>query len=233
MNLAPSGILNEARSLIEDTRLDLFILDGTAVFPSSPPAIQYLVSPEQSGGQTIEYVDDGGTLRTYQPVPINATGFELTGSNRLPSPSLTIANVDRAFTILSEGYEDLLGWRFVRLSTYAKFVRRIGSNSVQASYDANAHHAPDEWFINRKAEETKLSVSWELASVFDNEGITLPRRRIYANYCPFVYRGPECQWDGSEPTGETTCNKSLEACERRFGAGGDALRFGGFPTAQV
>lgn len=233
MTLAPSGIINEARSLVEDTRLDLFIIDGSAVFPGAGPAIQYLVSPEQSGGQTIEYVDDGGTLRTYLPVPISATGFELTGSNRLPSPSLTIANVDRAFTILSESYDDLLGFRFVRLSTYAKFVRRIGGGTVQSSYDASAHHAPDEWYINRKVEETKLTITWELASVFDNEGLTIPRRRIYANYCPFVYRGPECQWAGAEPIGETTCNKSLEACERRFGNAGLRLRFGGFPTAQV
>ena len=233
MSLAPSSVINEARSLVEDARLDLYIIDGTAVFPSSPPAIQYLVSPEQSGGQTIEYVDDGGTLRTYQPVPVSATGFELTGSNKLPAPSLTIANVDRAFTVLSDGYDDLLGFRFVRLSTYAKFVRRVGGGAVQATYDANAHHAPDEWYFNRKVEETKLTITWELASIFDNEGITIPRRRIYANYCPFVYRGPECQWAGSEPAGETTCNKSLEACERRFGGAGLGLRFGGFPTAQV
>jgi lambda family phage minor tail protein L len=233
MTLAPSGIINEALNLVEDTLLDLFIIDGSAVFPGAGPAIQYLVSPEQSGSQTIEYVDDGGTLRTYLPVPISATGFELTGSNRLPSPSLTIANVNRAFTILSESYDDLLGFRFVRLSTYAKFVRRIGGGTVQSSYDASAHHAPDEWYINRKVEETKLTITWELASVFDNEGLTIPRRRIYANYCPFVYRGPECQWAGAEPTGETTCNKSLEACERRFGNAGLRLRFGGFPTAQV
>jgi phage-related protein len=49
----------------------------------------------------------------------------------------------------------------------------------------------------------------------------IPERRFLKNFCPFRYKGPECQAASSI----TTCDKSLKACKDR----GNSVRFGGEP----
>lgn len=228
-------VFNNVEQLREDALIDLFTIDGDTAFQSSGFSTLYLVSPEQSGGETVEYVDKGGTYRTYKPVPIAFGGVEITGSNKLPTPKLFIGNVDGGMTDLSRDYDDLIGFRLVRIRTYKKYLRKIGSTSQNTPSNASeAHFTPDIWYFNRKEQETKLGVTYQLASVFDIEGLSIPRRRMYPNYCPFAYRGPDCQYAGSNvPTaGEADgCAKTLEACKQHFGNNNN-LRFGGFPTAQ-
>ena len=131
--------------------------------------------------------------------------------------------MDGAFTDLNTDFDDLVGFKLIRIRTYAKFLRSINGVN-QASYNGNAHFHPDVWYFNRKMEETNQFCVYELASVFDVEGIRFPKRRMYSNYCPFVYKGPDCQSTSTR----NQCPKTLAACKKRFD--GD-LRFGGFPTA--
>jgi lambda family phage minor tail protein L len=226
-------VFNNVEQLKEDALIDLFTIDGDTAFQSSGFSTLYLVSPEQSGGQTVQYVNKDGNLRTYKPVPIAFGGVEITGSNKLPTPKLFIGNIDGGMTDLSRDYDDLIGFRLVRIRTYKKYLFKIGSSS-QSTSSGSAHFTPEIWYFNRKEQETKLGVNYQLASVFDIEGLSIPRRRMYPNFCPFAYRGPDCQYAGSNvPTaGEADgCAKTLEACKQHFGANNN-LRFGGFPTVQ-
>jgi lambda family phage minor tail protein L len=221
-------IIKESRKLTQDSPLTLFHISGnSSVFASSWTNDLFLVSPEQSGGKSVEYVDrDGTTLRTYQPLPIAASGFELSGSNSLPQPKLQISNVDGQMSLYNFDFEDLIGFSVTRIRTYAKYLKSI-DGVAQSSYDANAHFTPDTWWFSRKAEENKLGVVYELNSVFDLEGLDLPKRRMYSNFCPFEYRGPECNYPGAAVSSPDVCPKTLEACRERFGTD---LRFGGFPA---
>jgi len=208
----------------EDALIHLFIIDGSHLSTSWGGKI-FLVSPEQTGGKIVRYIDEGGTLVNYQPVPIQASDFEIAGSNRLPTPKIAIANVDGQFTNLSYDFDDLIGFRLWRIRTYGKYLNSVGG-IPQPTFDANAHFTPDYWHFNRKTEESKLGVIYELASAMDLEGLSIPQRRIYPNYCPFAYGSPEC---GSS-SAAIICNKTLENCKSR---NAEPYPFGGFPAATV
>jgi lambda family phage minor tail protein L len=211
----------------EDALIHLFIIDGSHLSLSWGGKI-FLVSPEQTGGKVVRYIDDrlsGSFLVNYQPVPIQATDFEISGSNRLPTPKLAIANIDGQFTNLSYDFDDLIGFRLWRIRTYGKYLNAIGGVS-QPTYDPNAYFTPDLWYFNRKTEESKLGVIYELASALDLEGLSVPQRRIYPNFCPFAYGSPEC----GSTSSLANCSKTLGACRNRNAA---PFPFGGFPAATV
>lgn len=211
----------------QDALVNLFIIDGSHLSLSWGGKI-YMVSPEQSGGKVVEYVDerlDPNNIVKYQPTPIQATGFEISGSNRLPTPKVAIGNVDGQMSNLSADFEDLIGFRFWRIRTYAKYLRSIDGIN-QATYDASAYFTPDLWYFNRKTEETKLGVIYELNSALDLEGLSIPGRKIYPNYCPFAYGSPDC----GSTAGQLRCGKTLSACKARNSA---PYPFGGFPAATV
>tara|TARA_Y100000289_G_scaffold42322_1_gene41988 strand:- start:42 stop:1028 length:987 start_codon:yes stop_codon:yes gene_type:complete len=108
------------------------------------------------------------------------------------------------------------------------------------SADPNAKFPDERWFIDRKANESRDSVTFELASKFDLAGQKLPKRQIVANVCQWVYRSSECSYTGSnyfDVNGNTVdtlaadvCGKRVESCRLRFGNNGD-LPFGSFPGA--
>lgn len=226
-------IFDSSSQLKEDALVDLFIIDGTSSLVNPPFTRLNLISPEQSGGGTIEYVNEAGSTTTYNPVPISLGGIEISGSNKLPTPKLAIGNVDGGMTDLSRDYDDLIGFKLFRIRTYTKYFSKIGSTINNTSSSATqAHFTPEVWYFSRKVQETKLGVVYELGSAFDVEGLAIPKRRMYPNYCPFAYRGPECAYAGpavptaGKPDG---CSKTLEACKLHFGAS-NPLRYGGFPT---
>ena len=209
-----------------DALLDLYAIDiGSTGGSADWSGPVYLVSPEQTGGVAVEYVNIAGAVVCYDPFPVSAGGFELTGSNKLPQPKITFSNVSGWLFDLNRRYDDLLGFRLIRIRTFAKFLYSVDFD-IQASYNPNAHYTPEQWYFNRKMEESNVGCVYELASVFDVEGIRFPRRRMYNNYCPFAYRGPECTYTGDQPT----CPKTLGGCDNRFGNQGRDLRYGGFPT---
>ena len=218
----------------EDALISLFIISGERAHQGNLFGRINIVSPEQSGGQTVKYVNEKGQEVVYNPSPVQFGGVEISGSNKLPTPKVRFANVDGGMSDLSRDFDDLIGFRLIRIRTYGKFLLKIG-NDPGTSPDKNAHFTPDTWYFNRKIEESKLGVSYELASIFDVEGLSIPKRRLYTNFCPFAYRGPDCKYGGpdvptnGEPDG---CSKTLDACQKHFGAQGDDLRYGGFPTYQ-
>ena len=218
--------------LSSDASIDLFTIDvGSTRAVIGWPGGMNLVPANQVSGQVVEYFNVVGRSGSssapefieYRPFHLSVSGFEISGSNKLPQPKVTFSNMDGAFTDLNTDFDDLVGFKLIRIRTYAKFLRSINGVN-QASYNGNAHFHPDVWYFNRKMEETNQFCVYELASVFDVEGIRFPKRRMYSNYCPFVYKGPDCQSTSTR----NQCPKTLAACKKRFD--GD-LRFGGFPTA--
>tara|TARA_A200000113_G_scaffold225854_1_gene248348 strand:- start:4953 stop:5624 length:672 start_codon:yes stop_codon:yes gene_type:complete len=221
-------------ALKEDTLLSLFIIDADNSALSDQWAGRlYLVSPELTGGKDVKYVDETGAIRKYKPSPVAFGGVEISGSNKLPTPKVFFGNVDGGMSDMARDFDDLIGFKLVRIRTYAKYLYSI-DGIPQSGYNSGAHFTPDTWYFNRKIDESKLGVTYELASIFDVEGLRIPKRRLHSNFCPFEYRGPDCQYAGSNvPTAGKAdgCEKSLEACRQHFGNNAD-LRFGGFPTAQ-
>lgn len=209
--------------------IDLFTID----IGSTRTSIDWtgpinLVPANQSNGKTVTYVNIAGTENIrYRPTHMSVSGFEISGSNKLPQPKVTFSNMDGFFTDLSREFDDLVGFRLIRIRTYARFLQTVDGVPVPTA-NTDAHFQPDIWMFNRKMEENNQYCVYELGSLFDVEGIRYPRRRMYSNYCPFIYQGPDCQNTSTLPT----CGKTLAQCRERFAASGQGdLRFGGFPTA--
>jgi len=177
---------------------------------------------------------------TYTRIPVKADGFEMTNTGTLPRPTLTISNLDGTMTTLlllvnaTTAGNDLGGAEVRRIRTLKKFL------DGEAAADPNAKFPDERWFIDRKANESRDSVTFELASKFDLAGQKLPKRQIVANVCQWVYRSTECSYTGTDyfdvngntvpSLSEDVCGKRVASCKLRFGDTAQ-LPFGSFPGA--
>ncbi len=176
--------------------------------------------------------------RTYQPFPITIEGIEYDGQGRLPRPTLTVSNLTGQLGGLVRAYKDLNGCLLTHRMTLGRFLD--ATNYRDGNPDANPSlEFPKEIYIfERKAEETREYIKFELASALDLEGQRLPKRNYNANYCPHEYRGPLCGYlgtsyfdEGDHPVTDPLkdrCGRRLGSCECRFGKNNE-LPYGGFP----
>tara|TARA_R110002012_G_scaffold92472_1_gene224557 strand:- start:7614 stop:8507 length:894 start_codon:yes stop_codon:yes gene_type:complete len=176
----------------------------------------------------------------YVRLPVNAEGFEYTNTGTLPRPTLSVANLDGAITALLLGVNlttpgnDLTGAKVKRIRTLKKFL------DGESAADPYATFPVEEWFIDRKATESRDVVSFELTSKFDLSNKELPNRQVVANICQWQYRSSECSYTGSNffdvndnsvgSLAQDACGKRLSSCKKRFGENGE-LPFGSFPGA--
>lgn len=177
---------------------------------------------------------------SYLRLPVKAEGFEYSNTGTLPRPTLTISNLDNTMTTLllivnaTTPGNDLGGATVKRIRTLKKYL------DGEAAADPHAKFPDEIWYVDRKASETRDSVSFELASKFDLAGVMLPKRQIIANICQWKYRSTECGYTGSNywdvndqsvgTLGQDKCGKRLSSCKLRFGATSE-LPFGSFPGA--
>jgi len=158
----------------------------------------------------------------------------------LPRPTLTVANLNGGITALlldvnaTTPGNDLTGAKIKRIRTLKRFL------DGETAADPYATFPVEEWFVDRKATETRDVVSFELASKFDLANKQLPNRQVVANVCQWEYKSSECSYSGSDffdvnddsvsTVAQDKCGKRLSSCKKRFGANGE-LPFGSFPGA--
>jgi lambda family phage minor tail protein L len=128
---------------------------------------------------------------TYDPLPIISSGYEKSTTGQIAQPTLTVANVLGTFTELISQYDDLVGAKVTRRRTLGKYL------DGQIEADPLQEFPIDVYYIERKAEENALTITWELASILDLEGLKLPRRIIIQNLCLWKYRSSECGYTGA------------------------------------
>ena len=176
----------------------------------------------------------------YARLPVKAEGFEYKNSGSLPRPTLSVANLNSAITALLIGVNaitpgnDLIGAKVKRIRTLKKFL------DGESGADPYATFPVEEWFVDRKASESRDVVTFELASKFDLSNKQLPNRQVVANICQWQYRSSECSYTGSNyfdvndntvgTLAADACGKRLSSCKKRFGEN-DELPFGSFPGA--
>jgi lambda family phage minor tail protein L len=176
----------------------------------------------------------------YTRIPVKADGFEYTNAGSLPRPTLSVANLDGTITALLLGVNDvnagndLTGAKVKRIRTLKKFL------DGEPAADPYATFPVEEWYVDRKATESRNVVVFELASELDLQGKELPNRQVVANICQWKYRSPECSYAGSSyfdvnnnsvnTEAEDACGKRLSSCKARFGENNE-LPFGSFPGA--
>ena len=178
--------------------------------------------------------------QTYTRIAIKGDGFDYSNTGTLPRPTLTISNLDNTMTALlllvnaTTAGNDLGGAEVRRIRTLKKYL------DGESAADPNARFPEERWFVDRKASESRDSVTFELASKFDLAGQKIPKRQVIANVCQWKYRSSECSYTGTDyydvngnevnTEAEDVCGKRVASCKLRFGENGE-LPFGSFPGA--
>lgn len=172
----------------------------------------------------------------YEPWAIEAEGFSRSGVGSLPTPVLRVGNEGAKITALCLAFDDLVGARLTRRRTFAKYLDGM------PDADPTQELSPEIWIIEAKTKEDRQQVEFELKSAIDFEDQRLPARQINANFCPWVYRGAECNYTGSAmfdlndnpviDQAKDRCGKRVSSCKARFGEW-EVINFGGFPSADT
>jgi len=229
--MTTANIYNEIQQLAPSAVIELFVLDATNV-----------------GGQILRFHAGTNHIRGniiwqaqhYLAFPIQVSGFELKANGGLPRPKIIIANPNGMITTLLLQTDDLLGAVLTRKRTHAKYLDTANFPKGNVTADPQAAYADDVFFIDRKVNENREFIEFELAAALDLQGVKLPRRQIIQNLCTWHYRGAECGYNGHKyflvddtPTKyreQDRCGKRLSSCQQRFGEHAE-LPYGGFPAA--
>lgn len=211
-------IENDVLQTWYDSVVELFELDLSENITTGVGANKfYFTNQTSASGTKLQWkaTGSGSALVTYEPLPIAAEGFDRTTKGQIPRPTLTVANIFNTFTEVLSELDDLVGARITRRRTLAKYLGGMPSE------DLNAEFPNDVYYIERKVAETNQSVTFELASELDLEGLQLPKRIITQNYCVWEYRGSECGYAGPPvadindrpptPSGSTASDPSVVA----------------------
>lgn len=170
----------------------------------------------------------------YTPIDIEAEGFEWGGSGAPPAPTLKLSNVSMYAGVLVREFNDLCGAKITRIRTYRDFLDN------GATPDPTMTFPIDVFRIERKVSHNKVYIEFELAVIFDQEGLKLPARQCIRDTCTHIYRRynaatnsfdystATCPYtgtsyfkrDGSATAlkSEDLCGKRLSNCIQRFGS---------------
>ncbi|XHX80934.1 MAG: phage minor tail protein L [Stenomitos frigidus ULC029] len=205
-----------------DALIELYVLDMTNINGS----VYRFCNWSQTNGASVIW-----QFLTYQAIPIQVEGFEVSGRGQLPTPQLTISNILGVVTGLILSHNDIAGAKLIRKRTLARYLDSM------PTADPSQFFPDDVYFVDRKVSEDKLQCVFELNSALDLAGFQ-PGRVLLADSCVWVYRGAECGYTGAavqdelgQPTTDLSrdkCTKSLSGCKARFG-NFNLLPFSSFP----
>ncbi|HAI44191.1 MAG TPA: phage minor tail protein L [Maribacter sp.] len=131
---------------------------------------------------------------TYSQFPVQAEGFEFTGTGQLPRPTFTVSNILSTITALMIQVNtvtpgnDLNGAKFTRIRTHARYLddQNFVGNSNPYGTPSNTEHPREIYFIDRKIVENRQIVSFELVSKMVLDNLRLPRRQVTRDIFPGV-----------------------------------------------
>jgi lambda family phage minor tail protein L len=202
-------------------------------------------SPIQGGDGTTFYFTSAEDFdhvitwggQQYSPVPMDASGFEMTTQGTIPQPSVTISNIFGAANLLIDNYQGLIGALLSRILTLRRFL------DDGATPDPNTWITWDKFVVAQKTSHNAMMMVFKLAARWDSEGTQLPRRQILRDVCSHTYRffdqalaeagidwfnysKATCPYTGSSlydtnnnPTDpqHDQCSRTLQGCRLRFG----------------
>lgn len=216
-------IARESQQLQQDAIVTLFELDATRF---GEGVLRFCPEPVNGGPALFNGYQ-------YQPLPIQAEGFEWSGQGTLPRPTLNITAMQLAFLSLVLSADDLVGAPFKRLRTYRKHL------DDGTDPDPEALFPVDHYTIERKQAQNRTAITFELSVEMDQQGRKIPARQVLRDSCTHRYRwwdgseyryeGVTCPYAGSgewEPNGSIAapggdkCGKRLSDCRLRFGQNG-------------
>lgn len=167
----------------------------------------------------------------YPPAPIESSGFAWDGAGTMPRPTLSMASKNLSFLNLILDADDLVGMPVRRIKTFRKYLDDGSHPNGGISFPI------DHFVIERKANQNRHSLSFELSTELDQQGMQIPRLMVLRDSCVhtyrywtgtrFQYKKVSCPYAGSNyfkkdgtatiDPAEDSCSKRLSDCKLRFG----------------
>ena len=136
--------------------------------------------------------------QTYIYIPSEISNLEYSSDAKQNRPTLILSNINNFITNFIKDRNDLLGKRFFRKKILARDLdaENFGGDNKNTLGAGNfkSFIASDTYIIHRKNYETKEKVEFSLANILDLEGITIPNRKVYSDFCAWQYRGCGCNY---------------------------------------
>ncbi|MGZ8497420.1 MAG: phage minor tail protein L [Candidatus Binatia bacterium] len=210
-------IVADIQSLAPNAMIELFVLDMTSIGHGR----LYFHSGTNKMRNPVIWQGN-----TYNYLPVEAEGWAAGSNGSLPRPKVRIVNKDGILSATVAEYNDLRWCKVVRRRTFVKYLDAINFPDGNPTANPHQHYPDDIWLIDQKTVENRYMVEWELSSPMDLQGVMLPTRQVMQNSCPWVYRGAECGYTGTnyfnamdKPESQVVkdvCGKRLTSCELRF-----------------
>ena len=128
----------------------------------------------------------------YLRFPVQATGFAFQ-KGQLPRPKITISNATGLVSAIllsvneTTTGNDLTGATVTRIRTLAKFIDAVNfADGTNATADPNAEFPQEIYAIDRKANENREIVEFELAAPTDLAGVRIPGRQATRSLFPSI-----------------------------------------------
>ena len=109
-----ASITSEIQSLSPSALVELYELD-TTIYPDG--GVFYFHAGTNKLTQPVVWQG-----KSYLPLPIEASGFELSSKGTLPRPKLAVANIGGIFSAEVISHDDLIGCKITRRRTFARFL---------------------------------------------------------------------------------------------------------------
>ena len=158
--------------------------------PSNVPTIYRF----HSGGNIDTYANIVWQTNTYERFPIEASGYEFAGEGKIPRPTLVMSNLggitrlgsvlrvtDLLITVnLVTAHNDLLDAKVTRrtLTADALDASNFSGNTNPFGTPSSDEFPKEIHFIDRKIQESRDLVSFELVNRLDMQNKRVPARQV-------------------------------------------------------
>jgi lambda family phage minor tail protein L len=187
MSTAP--IITDLQKINPSAIIELFTLTTDATLHGSTQTYRFHNGTSLNANGDIIWAGN-----QYLKMPIQAEGFAFR-EGQLPRPTLTISNALGTITAILLNVNqvttgnDLTGATVTRIRTLARYLDAVNfpdSTNPLGTPDPTAEFPREIYKIDRKSEENREVVSFELAAVFDLAGIRAPKRQCTRTEFPSI-----------------------------------------------
>lgn len=242
------SLIRDIHSLEPGALVELFDLDLTPIDPTAGVARFHAGTNELD--QPVVWQG-----HSYLPRPVQASGFGLSTTGAAPRPKLQVSNIPALggvgmMTLLNRDYRDLIGAVITRRRTLVKYLDAVNfPGGINPTADPTVEFPLDIYYVERRLTENRVFAEYELSSIYDLEGVSLPRRQVIRDTCSFSYRSWDadagdfvyqdargipvaCPYTGSAcfdrlgnpvEASQDQCGRRLSDCRKRFATGSRVL----------
>ena len=178
--MSSSAIVSDLQNINPSSIIELFTLTLDSTLHGASTVYRFHAGSTLNNNGEIVWAGN-----TYQRFPIKAEGFAFQ-KGQLPRPTLTVSNALGTITAIllnvnsTTSGNDLTGATVTRIRTLAKFIDAVnfaGNVNPYGTPDPNAEFPQEIYSIDRKSQETREIVVFELAAPIDLVGVRAPKRQ--------------------------------------------------------